>query len=250
MLTFAVSIPFGGRYVPPEMMLAMPNLQFPMGTSRAWVSTKKVKRDIARNMLAHEALRMGAKYLFFIDDDTMPPPDALVKLYQELECADDATISCGGIYTSKKENTEPLVFAAPQSGPYWKWKVGDVFPCWGIATGCLLIKTDVFKALPEPWFRDIESRDEIHDDPAIRKLDPDEEFRMTDDLYFATKVAAAGFKQSAHGGVLPLHWDQKGRPYFLSPDSPPMRGVDQKSLWYNRFGTIRVRNGESTSTSD
>lgn len=239
MVTFVVGLPFGGRYVAPEMMLATANLNFPQATSRMWVSTKKIKRDKARCMLAEFAIQQDAKYLFFIDDDTMPPPDALVKLFQAIEAADDDVVAIGGIYTSKKQTPEPLVFAHSSAGPNWKWKVGDVFPTWGIATGCLLIKTSIFKEIPQPWFRDIESKEEVGDDPSIRKFGEHEEFRMTDDLYFCQKVAQAGKRILAHGGVLPLHWGQDGRPYFLAADTPPMQGVDQRSLWYNRTGTIR-----------
>ena len=37
--------------------------------------------DQARNDLMHHALRMGAEYIWFVDDDTVVPYDALYKLH-------------------------------------------------------------------------------------------------------------------------------------------------------------------------
>ena len=114
---------------------------------------------------------------------------------------------CGGIYCVKQDPPQPLVFMAPNDGPYWKWRVGDVFECWGLGTGCMMIRTDVFQHLERPWF----------------KTSSEVGFAETDDLYFCTKVANAGFKVKAHGGVLCKHWDVKNSLiYTLPKNSYPM----------------------------
>ncbi len=230
-----LGFPFSGRFVAPAWALSMMNLKFPHGMRLGQYASMGLKRDEARNKLVEKAIAEDAEYILFIDDDTAPPFDTVTKLMQELETRDKHTVVCAGIYTSKNEPIEPLVFMAHGAGPYWNWKFGDVFECWGIATGCMLIRTSVFKQIPKPWFKDINSIEEV-DDPAIFGPDgkPDE-FRMTDDLYFCQKLSNAGFKVLAHGGVLPVHWDQTGHGHVLPDDAPPVRDVEPHKLWYKAY---------------
>jgi len=236
--TFAIAIPCSGRYVPPEWAIALANLQFPTNTGFCHLMLKRMQRDKARSELVRQAILRGCRYIWFLDDDTMPPPDAVRKLYTALENADDDVVACGGIYSSKGSiPSEPLVYIEENGGPFWKWKAGQVFQCHSIGTGCLMIKTEVFKHLPEPWFRDINCVEEVGDDPSITLVDGTCGFCMTDDVYWCQKVHQAGFKILAHGGVLPVHWDQQGNPYTLPRDSYPMK--DAGEPWYSAFGIVK-----------
>jgi hypothetical protein len=154
----------------------------------------------ARCLIAKHALDLGAKYLFFLDDDTAPPYDAVRRLVFALEQAGDDFMVAGGIYANKHSYpTEPMVFKADGDGPFWRWKYGEVFECASIGTGCMLIKTEVFKHLPEPWFKTVSECPT--DQGEVHKVE------ITDDLYFCKKVRDAGFRLLADGGVLPIHWD-------------------------------------------
>lgn len=235
MFTFAIALPFSGRYVPPEWAVAVASLQYPTGCAYVILHAKGAVRDKARIALVEEAIRLNVKYVLFLDDDTMPPPDTVRKLSMALETADDDVVACGGVYTNKVIPTEPLIYAAENSGPHWKWKVGEVFPVWGIATGCLMIKTSVFQHLPQPWFRDITSLEEAKADPSLVVQEKTSAFYMTDDIYFCNKVAQAGFKILAHGGVLPVHWDREGRAFTLPANSYPLQNITTP-LWYTVFG--------------
>lgn len=235
MATFAIALPFSGRFVPPEWAVGLANLSFPTNCSYLYLQVKSGNRAGNRTALVKSAQEMGAKYLFFIDDDTMPPHDAVKKLYMALETADDDIAACGGIYTNKQLPSEPLVYMEENSGPHWKWKVGDIFPCWGVATGCMMIRMSVFKNLPEPWFRDIASLEEIGDDPLITIPDCAKGFYLTDDIYFCMRLAKAGYRMLAHGGVLPVHWNQEGKPFTLPLNSYPFQGMTF-TPWYEAFG--------------
>lgn len=233
--TFAVALPFSGRYVPPEWAIGFANLQYPTGCAYVHLTVKGAPRDLSRNALVKEAINRNAKYVFFIDDDTMPPPDAIRKLHMALETADDDVVACGGIYTNKKIPSEPLIYTEENGGPHWKWRVGTVFPVWGIATGCLMIKTSVFAHLPEPWFQDIHTLEQAKSDPSLTIPRDTQAFYMTDDMYFCNKVAQHGFKILAHGGVLPVHWDQEGRAFTLPSNSYPLQ-ENTSTPWYAAFG--------------
>lgn len=227
-----ICIPFGGknpdgtmRWHPPEFTIALRNLVAPPNTMTVPVAIKGWKRDMARNELARESLRLGAKFALLLDDDNPPPPDALLKLLDCLEQADDDVALVAGIYVTKRNPPQPLVFMGEGCGPFWKWKQGQVFECQNIATGCMLVRTDAYRRIPEPWFMDITTPEEGR--AAGIDVPPQAlHFEMTDDMFFCRKVREAGMKMLAHGGVLPGHWDQQGNVYFLPDDSYPMRKGD------------------------
>lgn len=234
MIKFITATPFSGRPVVPEWAISMIKLRHPRGSRYGHYFTKGVKRDLARIKLAEKALSEGAEYLFFVDDDTVTPVDTLSLLLAELDANPNAMV-CGGIYTTKQDPIEPLIFMGQGKGPHWAWKYGDVFPVWGIATGCMLIRTAVFNTIPKPWFRDITCIEEVGDDTHVFGDDGiPTDFRMTDDLYFCQKVNNAGHVVLAHGGVLPVHFDQRGMGHVLDGNSPPLRGIDPAEIWYNR----------------
>lgn len=229
--TVAVCIPFGFRnangslrWTPPEFTMALAGLQFPPGTSCAYLATKGVKRDDARNDLVHQALALRPRYILFLDDDNPPPPDTVLKLMHVLDSTGDEVALCAGIYTNKTVPASPLVFAGDGSGCHWKWKAGDVFECpGGIATGCMMIRASVFAQLPEPWFHDVMDLTDAHRYGFFLDVEKGLPAMVTDDLFFCKRVRDAGLTMLAHGGVLPGHWDQQGRCFRLADDAYPFR---------------------------
>ncbi len=227
----ALCIPFGFknadgtlRWIPPEFSVAMRMLEVPLHVNCWMVSNKGMKRDRARNELVKRAQELKAKYVWFIDDDNPPPPTSLMRLMYVMDLADEDVALCGGIYTTKQEPAMPLVFPTEGSGPYWKWRVGDVFECAAIATGCMMIRTSVFDHIPEPWFHDIVDLADAHAHGWFLDRGPGASVAVTDDMYFCKKVREAGFKMLAHGGVLPAHWGQDGIEYRLREDTWPYTG--------------------------
>jgi hypothetical protein len=169
------------------------------------------------------ASRTPCRYIWFVDDDVLVPAQTLRKLIdslskiqalEKLKHGKPETMAIGGVYCSKEELATPIVYNKLGAGPYWDWKVGEVFPCEGIGTGCLLIDTQVFQHLEKPWFKTV---DELKDDGGMLSRT-----NITDDLYFCRKVINAGFRIACHGGLLCGHYDYKIKKIFgLSPDSPP-----------------------------
>lgn len=194
-----LGLPFCGRPVSPEWALALSSLNYPANMNLSISALKGIEVGEARCRIARHALELNAKYLFFLDDDVAPPYFAVRRLIYALEQAPPEFMVAGGIYANKHSHpAEPMVFQDDGMGPFWQWKAGESFECQGLGTGCMLIKTEVFRHLPEPWFETVNVCDEASD---VRKIE------MTDDLYFCKKVRDAGFKLIADGGVLCLHWD-------------------------------------------
>ena len=213
-------ITFYKRPVQPEWAMSIVSLvgSLPINTSYGFSLSKDHPIAEARNAIAEQAIKNHVKYLFFIDDDTAPPNFAVSRLMSILE-GDSKVGVAGGIYFTKTNPPQPVVGRKFGQGPSWDWKLGDVFECETLGTGCMMIRTAIFEHLEKPWFKEVS---ELHPSEGIESL------KMTDDVYFLHKVKEAGYKIMADGGTIPLHWDvNTGEHYTIPVDSPPVRAYEE-----------------------
>jgi hypothetical protein len=213
----AIGLPFAGRAVTPEWAISLASQAYPLNMNVQTFALKGVETGTARNQIVKHAIDVGAKYLWFLDDDVAPPYFAVRRLIYDLEQADDDVMVAGGIYCTKTETPEPLVFRGDGEGSFWKWQAGQVFEVTSMGTGCMVIKTEIFKHLEKPYF--------LWVDPQEKELPAGvARHAQTDDIYFCEKVRKAGFRLIADGGVLCVHWDVgTGKHYMLPPDSYPIK---------------------------
>lgn len=212
----AIGLPFCGRPVAPEWALSFAGQNYPLNIRRFMSALKGEEIGAARNQMAAQALEKRAKYIWFLDDDVAPPFHAIRQLIITLENSD--AMVAAGIYCAKTIPTEPVVYRGNGQGAFWHWKVGDIFEVTGVGTGCMVIKTELFNHLPQPWFKtvDLPGTPEI---PVVQE---------TDDMYFCDKVIDAGYKILADTNVQCVHWGwdvekRDFRAYLLPDDSYPMR---------------------------
>lgn len=130
----------------------------------------------AKEKLVEQALAHNVKFLFFIDDDVLVPGDALMKMIQRWRQDPEKYAIQNGVYWSKSEPPQPLIFKGSFEGSYWNWKVGDLIEADGAGAGCTFIAADVFKKLPKPWF----STHYNYDDP--RAVLDDQLWQKEDEL--------------------------------------------------------------------
>jgi hypothetical protein len=226
---FAIAVPHSGRPVPCDWHLQMQRLQIPTNTGHVELFRKGLPQDVALNEMTEEALNLGAEYILTIDDDTQPPPSVILDLIRVLETSDDSVMACGGIYTTKTNPPEPIVYMEHGQGSFWNWKMGDVFQCWGVGNGCLMIRTKLFQMMPRPWYKSLNTPDELKEFadlfPQVLETTP-RSASISPDIFFFTRLRQMGFKVMAHGGVLPIHWDVKtNTPYWLPKGTPPTQGI-------------------------
>lgn len=209
-----------GRMCPPTMIPAMATQIYPANTNIAFIQVLGDTIANARNRCVEEAQKVeSAKYLWFVDDDTVPPRNAANRLMYLLDnhgpSVGGKVMVAGGIYCMKSNPPTPHVFLGSNQGPHYKWKVGDVFKCWGLGTGCMMIDMEIFKHIESPYFRTVpETREEAMESP---------DYVATDDLYFCQKVHDVGFEIMADGAVLCQHWDVEKRLVYTMPSqSYPM----------------------------
>jgi len=139
-IKIAVGIPTN-RLIKPKMALSLLNLVVHSKHDYYFiVSTRGYNTSENRNYITAQAIKNGCAYLFFVDDDMVFPPDILDKLLVH-----DKDI-VGGIYNTKYEIQSPVIEYLNNERPT------EIFKCGAIGTGCLLIKCDVFKKVPQIWF--------------------------------------------------------------------------------------------------
>ncbi len=188
-----------------------------MNMNTVMFETKRKPIAEARNWFAENAINHAAKYMFFWDEDVLVPAHALRELMYVADNWKNVAV-VGGIYCLKSERPEPLVFKGTGTGPYWDWKVGEVFEATAVGMGCTLIRTEVFKDLEPPWFKTVDDLT-----PHLDNIPSGE--MWTEDLYFCRKVTdTKKWKIIAHGGLVMPHVDVRtGKYYELPPDSKPAR---------------------------
>ncbi len=194
LVTFA--IPTRG-YVDPKFMTHMLIVidQLPTGSSwRVRVTNKDpVTGEVmnaaeAREKLVEECLEEdNSKYIFFIDSDVYVPPNGFAYLLQSSE--DIVT----GIYWTKVEPPEPVLYKELKMGPYFDFPKNSLFEVQAAGLGCCLIKTEIFEHVPRPWF-------------AYKlKEGEDKELQVTEDFYFFIKARKYGYKLWCNSNVLCYH---------------------------------------------
>ena len=166
------------------------NLQKPDGTAVAFSHGQSPAQT--RNAMIREAVTKGYSHVFLVDDDVLLPPDALVKLL-----AHDLDIVTG-LYFLRRWPHQPVIFDHVDERGWAKWGMlskgqNGLIEIQNAGLGCVLIKTEVFKNLEEPYVQ-------------IGQMDKE---GWCDDIYFFNRVRALGFKmhcdltvRAGHAGQL------------------------------------------------
>jgi GT2 family glycosyltransferase len=144
----------------------------------------------ARNAIAAQAKH----YLFFLDDDVVPPSDTLLKLFGLLRAHPRARVA-GGIYFGRTntQKTLPMCWNLTYSMMI-DFPRGKPFLCGGLATGCFLLDTSVLAEVPAPSFRY-----EASGSVLLRG----------DDEILCTEIIKLGYDVVAHGGIICPHLDAR-----------------------------------------
>jgi hypothetical protein len=231
-----IGIPTLGRPVPLDWALAFKSMNPPINYNSNFYLVKGKEVADARNEIAENAVKVGAKYLFFLGDDVVCPPHTLRQLIFRLE--NNANIGIvGGVYCCKCDPSFPLVFRGNGNGAYWDWKIGEFFEVSGLGMDCTLIRTEVFEKVSKPWFKTVDTDDYIDGKNSAEQ--------WTEDLFFLNKVAKeTEWKIFCDSAVICNHWDvYADRAYCLPPDSLPMRRlVTSKGKKFLLLGPVIVEN--------
>lgn len=138
------------------------------------------------------------KYLLTLEEDNMPQPDGLLRLYKSIKDYDVV----GGLYWTKGPLGMPMIYGRPGEIPMFAPQpiradeFGKVVRCNGLGMGFTLFRLDVFEKLERPWFK------------TVQEWRPSEGAKaMTQDLYFFENARQAGLKVGCDVGCLVGHYD-------------------------------------------
>jgi hypothetical protein len=138
------------------------------------------------------------KYVLTIEEDNLPPPDGLIKLYESMDEYDVV----GGLYWGKGEGGFPMIFGNPEDPEDFK----PITPIAGtlqranaLGMGFNLFKLDMFRHIPQPWFKTLEGS----------KNEDGVEVTNTQDIYFYKKALKFKFKVACDTKILVGHYDSR-----------------------------------------
>jgi hypothetical protein len=145
------------------------------------------------------------KYLLTIEDDTLPPPDGVLKLVESIDIGPFDGI--GGLYFLKGDFAMPQAYGSPEEfartgtldfrprNIVSALQHGEIMEVNGTAMGFTLYRMELFRRIPPPWF--------------VTREDPTTGGCGTQDLVFAAKARRAGARFAIDMRVRCGHVDYK-----------------------------------------
>lgn len=164
-------------------------LEKPLGSGITFVHGQSPARN--RNLIIRQAIDNNFTHVFFMDDDIAFKPDMLMRLL-----AHDKDI-VSGLYYMRHYPHRPIMFDyADEEGRcrhhYLRDEDEGLMEVVATGLGCLLIKTDVFRNMEEPWIR-------------MGELEKD---HWCDDIGFYKRAREKGYKGYCDLDVLVGHMAQ------------------------------------------
>jgi hypothetical protein len=176
-----------------------------MGHSHGYVDCEKMLVDVARNYLIDSVLDSGAKYLFFIGDDTVVPYNAFENLLKTCEAnpghiaAGVYYIKCAHAMISVRKDNHIIV---PDVSP------GQVFEAWQTGMDCMLIPVETLRRM----------KDEDPDLPFCCIANGIEDIPFVgEDNFFLHRCRKSGVKVFVNTDVQCLHMDIATGKYTAHP---------------------------------
>jgi hypothetical protein len=149
-------------------------------------------------ILANEELR-NWKYMLTVEEDNVPPPDGLLKLYESIEGYD----CVAGLYWTKGEGGQPMCYGNPKVMPKnfipQIPPIDAVMEVNGLGMGFNLFRLEMFRKLTPPWFR------------TVQEMTPQGGRQYTQDLHFFERAGREGFRFAVDSRIKVGHWDQTNR---------------------------------------
>ncbi len=156
----------------------------------------------AQNIAVKEVVEKNYEWLLMIEDDTIPPPELFVKINEYMIEKKEPVVS--GLYFTKSDPSEPLIYRGRGKGAFKDWKFGDMVRADGVPTGCLLIHSSILKKMwedsPEYLATNVITR-RVFKTPTDLWYSPDmaqvNTVTGTSDLDWCTRVIDGGYLEKA-----------------------------------------------------
>lgn len=139
------------------------------------------------------------KYVLTLEEDNVPPPDGLLRLYEAIEGSDYDAV--GGLYWTKGEEGQPMIYGDPGEPlnfvPQMP-KPESVQECYGLGMGFTLFRLELFRdeRLGRPLFETVQRFDPVTGVQAY-----------TQDLHFFERARKLGHRVACDTRVRVGHFD-------------------------------------------
>lgn len=174
--------------VPIQWAAGYRRLQIPVGGKEIFLAGMPF--DHARNVGAESAIANSYKWLFFLDDDVIPPDNVIERL-----CNHNLDI-VSGLYHRRHSGLEPVMLNNVQGGRQYitDYTPGSIVKADYVGAGCLLIHRRVLEKIQYPWFEWLCDRRDLK-----------EPQRISEDYAFCDKARKYGFQIHVDTGIQCLH---------------------------------------------
>ena len=176
------------------------------GFSHGFIDIFGEKVDVARNYLMERALESGAKYLFFVGEDTVIPYSGFKKLLDTAEKNPDSVVV--GVYYLKLSSAMIMVrennmIRVPNVDP------GQIIEAWQTGMDAMLIPLDILRKMKEaePELPFCCIANDIEGIPFVGE-----------DNFFVHRLHKMGFKLLVDTDVQCLHMDLASGKYTAHPN--------------------------------
>jgi len=201
----------------------------------------------ARQIMTMEAIRMGAKYIFYVDDDTLIPPKGLYTMHNFME-QNPRIGAVSGVYTTREDPPEPLIYRAHGEGCAWDFEMGEGAtpePIFGAGAGCLLARVEAIKE----WMDEHPNVPIWADERQVPQDGDEKQHRVMwgHDIRFCKLLNEQNWPVYVDGRVLCGHYDLKSNKIVMIPNTAPgllKRNINSASYWdqvYDREGADNWR---------
>jgi hypothetical protein len=146
----------------------------------------------AQNIIVRDTLEGDYEWLILLEADNLIPPDFWIRMNEYMRLKEYPVVS--GLYWTKSDPPEPMVYGRSGNSFNEGWKVGDKIMVWGVPTGALLIHSSILRAMwdespeYELWGQKVRR---VFEAPSKVWYDPQVGFQSgsgTSDLNFCNQV--------------------------------------------------------------
>ena len=160
----------------------------------------------AQNVICQEVVDKNYEWLFLHEDDVILPQSAFIWLNEYMRSNKYPVVS--GLYYTKSDPTEPVVYRGRGNSYFDDWKLGDKVFVDGVPTGCLLINGKIIKEMwedSEPYSLNLFGANKnvrrVFETPRKQWIDPENGFSQTEvgtsDLYWCDRVIKGKYLKKA-----------------------------------------------------
>jgi hypothetical protein len=99
----------------------------------------------AQNLIVKEVLDKDMEWLLLVEDDVILPPNTFMAMNEYMREGKTPIVS--GLYFTRSEPSEPLIYRGRGNSYYTDWQMGDKVWVDGVPTGILLVHHSILKVM-------------------------------------------------------------------------------------------------------